>query len=80
MSTKAEALRLMLTAIAAMREAGYTQEDVAELAREVWDHLEGGGQQPQDSGRRGQHPQIPGPSPQLASSHGRQSSFRGERK
>lgn len=46
MSTQAEALRLMLTAIAAMREAGYTREDVAELAREVWDHLEGGGQQP----------------------------------
>ena len=51
MSTKAEALRLMLTAIAAMREAGYTQEDVAELAREVWDHLEGGGQQPPAFGR-----------------------------
>ena len=67
MSTKAEALRLMLTAIAAMREAGYTQEDVAELAREVWEHLEGGGQQPQDSGRRGHSPPLPGPSTQRPS-------------
>ena len=29
-----------------MREAGYTQEDVQDLAAEAWGHLEGGGQQP----------------------------------
>ena len=28
-----------------MREAGYTQEDVQDLAAEAWDHPEGGGQQ-----------------------------------
>ena len=31
MPTQSEAFRLMLAAISAMREAGYTQEDVAEL-------------------------------------------------
>ena len=41
MPTQSEALRLMLEAISAMREAGYTQEDVQELAGEAWDHLEG---------------------------------------
>ena len=46
MPTQSEALRLMLEAISAMREAGYTQEDVQELAGEAWDHLEGGGHQP----------------------------------
>ena len=46
MPTQSEALRFMLEAISAMREAGYTQEDVQELAGEAWDHLEGGGHQP----------------------------------
>lgn len=36
----------MLDAISAMREAGYTQEDVHALTDEAWQHLEGGGQQP----------------------------------
>ena len=43
MPTQSEALRLMLEAIRAMREAGYIREDVQELASEAWDHLEGGG-------------------------------------
>ena len=51
MPTQSEALRLMLEAIIAMREAGYTQEDVQELAREAWEHLEGGGHQPHAFGR-----------------------------
>ena len=46
MPTQSEALRLMLAAISAMREAGYTQEDVAELVGTAWEHLQGGGQQP----------------------------------
>ena len=36
MSTQSEPLRLMLGAVIAMREAGYTQEDVQELAGEAW--------------------------------------------
>ena len=43
MSTQSEPLRLMLGAVIAMREAGYTQEDVQELAGEAWGY-EGGGQ------------------------------------
>ena len=40
MPTQSKALRLMLEAIIAMREAGYAQKDVQELAREAWEHLE----------------------------------------
>ena len=46
MPTQSEALRIMLEAISAMREAGYTQEDVQALTGEAWDYLEGGGHQP----------------------------------
>ena len=46
MPTQSEALRLMLEAISAMREAGYTQEDIQELAGEAWTHLERSGHQP----------------------------------
>ena len=35
--TAGQALRIMLEAIRAMRGAGYTQEDVHELASEAWD-------------------------------------------
>ena len=44
MPTQSEALRLMLAAISAMREAGYTQQDVQELAGDAWEHLQNGGQ------------------------------------
>ena len=50
MPTQNEALRLILEAIIAMREAGYAQEDVQELAGEAWEHLEGGGHQPHTFG------------------------------
>ena len=43
MATQSEPLRLMLGAVIAMREAGYTQEDVQEMAGEAWGY-EGGGQ------------------------------------
>lgn len=46
MASQGEALRLLLTALAAMRETGYTGDDVLELVKDAWDHLEGGGQQP----------------------------------
>ena len=42
MPTQSEALRLMLEAIAAMRAAGYTQEDIQELVTAAFQHLEGG--------------------------------------
>ena len=42
MQSQSGALRLMLDAIAAMREAGYTEEDVVELVGDAWTHLEGG--------------------------------------
>ena len=44
MATQSRFLQLMLEAISAMREAGYTREDVQELTSETWEHLEGGGQ------------------------------------
>ena len=50
-TAQAEALRLMLEGISAMREAGYTREDLQELTGEAWAHLEGGGQQPHAYGR-----------------------------
>ena len=46
MSSQSEALRLLLTALAAMRETGYSDDDVLELVKDAWDHLEGGGQRP----------------------------------
>ena len=46
MPSHGDALRLMLEAIGAMREAGYTQEGVQELASDAWDHLGGDGPQP----------------------------------
>ena len=46
MSTQAEALRLMLTAIAAMREAGYTQDDLQDLVTAAFEHLDGNPRQP----------------------------------
>ena len=50
MASQSDALRLMLAAIAAMREAGYTKEDIQELAGDAWDHIEAGGHQPQAFG------------------------------
>ena len=46
MASQSDALRIMLAAIAAMREAGYTKEDIQELAGDAWDHIEAGGHQP----------------------------------
>ena len=46
MATQHDALRLMLDAISAMRESGYTQEDVQELVAHAWEHLEGGTSRP----------------------------------
>ena len=46
MSSQSEALRLMLEAIRAMRETGYTQEDVQELVGDAFEHLESDGHQP----------------------------------
>ena len=46
MATQSDALRLMLAAVAAMREAGYTREDIHELAADAFDHIEAGGQRP----------------------------------
>ena len=46
MASQSDALRIMLAAIAAMREAGYAKEDIQELAGDAWDHIEAGGHQP----------------------------------
>ena len=46
MASQSEALRLLLAAIAAMREAGYIQEDLHELAADACKHIEAGGHQP----------------------------------
>ena len=46
MANQSDALRLMLAAISAMREAGYAQEDIQELAADAWEHIEAGGHQP----------------------------------
>ena len=51
MTSQSDALRLLLAAIAAMREAGYTQQDLQELAADAWDHIEAGGHQPYAFGR-----------------------------
>ena len=44
MASQSDALRIMLAAIAAMREAGYSQEDVQALTGEAWENIEAGGQ------------------------------------
>ena len=41
MPTQSERLQIMLGAISAMREAGYTREDVQDLVAQTWHHLEG---------------------------------------
>ena len=46
MASQSEALRLMLDAISAMRQAGYTQEDIQELVTAAFEHLEGDPRQP----------------------------------
>ena len=46
MASQSAALQLILQAINAMREAGYTQEDTQELASHAWEHLEGGTTRP----------------------------------
>ena len=43
MSSQSDALRLMLDAIGAMRQAGYTQEDIQDLVAAAFQHLEGDG-------------------------------------
>lgn len=42
MASQSEALRLMLEAINAMCEAGDTQEDIAKLVQNAFEHLENG--------------------------------------
>ena len=37
---------LLLAAIAAMREAGYSHDDVLDLMKDAWEHIEAGGHQP----------------------------------
>ena len=44
--SQSDALRAMLEAVRAMREAGYTQEDVQELVTAAFEHIEGNGHQP----------------------------------
>ena len=44
MASQSDALRIMLTAIAAMHEAGYTKDDIEELVTEAWENIEAGGQ------------------------------------
>ena len=50
MTTQREALRLLLEAVSAMRDAGYTQEDVQELASDAWEHLDGDQERPHAMG------------------------------
>ena len=51
MSTQSDALRLMLDALRAMREAGFTQGDVQDLVTAAFEHLEGGATRPYAFGR-----------------------------
>ena len=44
MVSQSDALILLLQALAAMRDAGYSDDDVVDLVKDAWDHLEGGGQ------------------------------------
>ena len=46
MPTQSQALRLMLEAIRAMRETGYTREDVQGLVTDAFEHIEANGHQP----------------------------------
>ena len=46
MVSQSDALILLLQALAAMRDAGYSDDDVVDLVKDAWDHLEGGGQRP----------------------------------
>ena len=46
MASHREALHRLLDAISAMREAGYTQEDVQELVTAAFEHLEDDPRQP----------------------------------
>jgi hypothetical protein len=46
MASQSDALRIMLTAIAAMHEAGYTKDDIQEFTGETWDHIEAGADGP----------------------------------
>ena len=46
MPSQSEALRLLLAAIRAMHQAGYTDEDIADLTCEALTHQQGGGHQP----------------------------------
>ena len=46
MPTQSQALRLMLEAIRAMRETGYTREDVQGLVTDDFEHIEDTGHQP----------------------------------
>ena len=46
MASQSDALRLLLAAIAAMREAGYSHDDVLDLMKDAWEHLEGDPHQP----------------------------------
>ena len=51
MSTQSDALRLMLDAIGAMREAGFTQDDVQDLITAAFQHLAGDSSTPYAFGR-----------------------------
>ena len=46
MPSQSEALRLLLAAIRAMHQPGYTDEDIADLTGEALTHQQGGGHQP----------------------------------
>ena len=51
MSLQSEALRRTLDAVKAMREAGYTQEDIQELVAAAFEHIEDDDHQPYAYGR-----------------------------
>ena len=51
MASQHDSFRLMLEAISAMREAGYTQEDIQDLVAAAFEHLEGGSSTPYAFGR-----------------------------
>ena len=46
MPTQSQALRLMLEAIRALRETGYTRADVQGLVTDAFEHIEANGHQP----------------------------------
>ena len=51
LSSQVDALRTMLEAVRATREAGYTHEDVQKLVTSAFAHIEDGSQQPYAFGR-----------------------------